>query len=164
MKRKIQASLTFRRNTPGKSMTTIKNMARYEGQLYTFQYNSWGKKVGGKRKRNNDLRPLLLLATKSGTKVWKAKNGKSYIYGFNLNYLHPRRRLRVIQKLHEVFEENPGVDFSYRAIRAHLNLPASTEDTIFRKYDVRGGKLRSLKEVNLDTYRSYLEESLDGQQ
>ena len=44
MKRKIQASLTFRRNTPGKRMTTIKNMARYEGQLFTFQYQSWGKK------------------------------------------------------------------------------------------------------------------------
>ena len=57
----------------------------------------------GKKKRNTDARPLLLLATKAGGKVWKAKNGKSYIYGFNLNYLPPRRRLRVIQKLNEVF-------------------------------------------------------------
>ena len=164
MKRKIQASLTFRRNTPGKTMTSIKNMSRYEGQLFTFQYTSWGPKVGGKKKHNTDLRPLLLLATKSGGKSWKAKNGKKYIYGFNLNYLPPRRRLRVIQKLHEVFSENPGMDFSYKAIRGHLNLPSSTEDTIFRKYDIRGSKLRSLKQVNLDTYRSYLEESLDGQQ
>lgn len=164
MKRKIQASLTFRRNTPGKRMTTIKNMARYEGQLFTFQYQSWGRKMLGKKKRNTDARPLLLLATKEGGKVWKAKNGKSYIYGFNLNYLPPRRRLRVIQKLNEVFAENPGIDFSYKAIKGHLNLPASTEDTIFRKYDVRGSKLRSLKQVNLDTYRSYLEESLEGRQ
>ena len=163
MKQKIQASLTFRRNTPGKTMTSIKNMSRYEGQLFTFQYTSWGPRKL-KKKRNEDMRPLLLLATKAGGKVWQAKNGKKYIYGFNLNYLPPRRRLRVIQSLHDAFEENPGVDFSYKAIRAHLNLPSSSEDTIFRKYDVRGSKLRSLKQVNLDTYRSYLEESLDGRQ
>ena len=162
MKRKIQASLTFRRNTPGKSMTSIKNMSRYEGQLYTFKYQSWGRKILGKKKHNVDAQPLLLLATNKGVKVWKAKNGKSFIYGFNLNYLPPRRRLKVIEKLNEVFAENPGIDFSYTAIKGHLDIPSSTENTIFRKYDVRGSKLRNLKQVNLDTYRSYLEESLDG--
>jgi len=163
MKKKIQASLTFRKNTPGKTMVSIKNMARYKGQLYTFQYTSWGPR-NLKKSHNIDIRPLLLLATRRGRKVWRAGNGKSYIYGFNLNYLPSRRRLRVIEKLNEVFAENPGVEFSYLDIKSHLDLPASTEDTIFRKYDVRGSKLRSLKQVNLDTYRSYLEESLDGQQ
>ena len=134
-------------------------MARYEGQLYTFQYTSWGTKLV--KRRNIDNRPLLLLAVKDGGKVWKAKNGKSYIYGFNLNYLNPMRRLRVIEKLQQVFEENPGVQFTYKDIKNHLNLPDTTENSIFRKYDVRGSKLRYLKEVNLNTYRDYLRESLE---
>ena len=106
------------------------------------------------------MRPLLLLAYKAGDKVWRAKNGKKYIYGFNLNYLPSRRRLRVIDKLQEVFEENPGVTFTYDTIKSHLNLPSVTENTIFRKYDVRGSKLRYLKQVNLNTYRDYLLESI----
>ena len=101
-----------------------------------------------------------MLAYNKGSKVWKAQNGKSYIYGFNLNYIPPRRRLQVINKLIEVFSENPGIEFSYQSIKSHLNLTTATEDGIFRKYDVRGSKLRQLKEVNLDTYRSYLENSL----
>ena len=159
MRRKIQASLTFRKNTPGVRISSIKHMARYEGQLYTFQYTSLGTKLV--KMRNIDNRPLLLLAVKDGGKVWKAKNGKSYIYGFNLNYLNPMRRLRVIEKLQQVFEENPGVQFTYKDIKNHLNLPDTTENSIFRKYDVRGSKLRYLKEVNLNTYRDYLRESLE---
>jgi hypothetical protein len=158
MFKKIQASLTFRKNTPGVPLTTIKNMAEYKGQLYTFQYNSFGTKQ--RSARNKDARPLLLLAYRAGDKVWKAKNGKKYIYGFNLNYLPPRRRLRVIDKLQEIFAENPGVTFTYKSIRNHLNLPSTTEDSIFRKYDIRGSKLRYLKQVNLNTYRDYLTESL----
>ena len=160
MRRKVQSSLTFRKNTPGRSINSVKKMAKYPGQLYTFQYSSWGPRRL-KKKRNQDMRPLLLLAIKDGGKTWKAKNGKTYIYGFNLNYLNPTRRLRVIRKLIEVFGENPGVDFTYKSIKSHLNLPAEAENSIFRKYDVRGSKLRSLKEVNLDTYRRYLEDSLD---
>ena len=159
MFRKIQASLTFRKNTPGVRISSIKHMARYEGQLYTFQYTSWGTKQT--KKRNIDARPLLLLAYNRGDKVWKAKNGKKYIYGFNLNYLPPRRRLQVIDKLRQVFEENPGVKFTYKTIKNHLNLPSVTEDSIFRKYDIRGSKLRYLKEVNLNNYRDYLFDSLN---
>ena len=159
MFKKIQASLTFRRNTPGRALNSIKNRATYLGQLYTFQYNSWGSRRT--KKHNKDVRPLLLLAYKEGEMVWKAKNKKKDIYGFNLNYLPTRRRLKVIEKLQKVFEENQGVLFTYEDIKGHLDLPATTEDTIFRKYDVRGSKLRYLKEVNLNTYRTYLEEALD---
>ena len=159
MKRKVQASLTFRKNTPGARINSIKHMAEYKGQLYAFQYTSHGPNVR-KPKRNTDMRPLLLLAFKNGSKVWKAKNGKKYIYGFNLNYLPPLRRLKVIQNLVQVFSENPGQEFSYRMIKGHLDIPSSTENTIFRKYDIRGSKLRYLKEVNLNTYVAYLEKSL----
>tara|TARA_R110000851_G_scaffold175794_1_gene322225 strand:- start:1269 stop:1712 length:444 start_codon:yes stop_codon:yes gene_type:complete len=147
-------------------MMTIRNMAVYEGQLYTFKYTSWGGRNRGKRQHNKDVRPLLLLATRGGLKVWPAKNGQKYIYGFNLNYLPPKRRLTVIRRLKEIFAESPGIKFSYKDIRDHLDLdlPSSTDDTIFRKYDIRGSKLRVLKEVNLDTYESYLDASLDGRQ
>ena len=158
MKRKVQASLTFRKNTPGDRLGSIRQMAKYPGQLYAFQYTSWGTRRR-KQKRNSDLRPLLLLATKSGEKVWQAKNGKKYIYGFNLNYLPPMRRLKVLRRLMYVFAENPGIDFSYKAIKSHISLTFEEETSIFRKYDVRGSKLRYLKEVNLNTYVDYLEKS-----
>lgn len=159
MKRKVQASLSFRKNTPGTRINSIKYMAKYKGQMYTFQYTSHGP-IARKQKRNTDLRPCLLLAYKNGQKVWKAKNGKKYIYGFNLNYLPPNRRLRVLRTLTEIFEENPGIEFSYLTIKNHLNLPTSLENSIFRKYDIRGSKLRQLKEVNLDKYIAYMESSL----
>jgi hypothetical protein len=160
MKRKVQASLTFRKNTPGERLSSIKSMADYKGQLYAFQYTSHGP-IPSKPRRNIDRRPVLLLAYKKGEKVWKAKNGKSYIYGFNLNYLPASKRLKVINNLIEIFGENPGQMFSYKMIKSHLSLRTSTEDSIFRKYDVRGSKLRYLKEINLDKYRAYLEKSLD---
>jgi hypothetical protein len=160
MTRKIQSSLQFRKNTPGQSLGSVKRMARYGGQLYTFQYTSYGPNRA-KPRPNIDKRPLLLLAYKGGTKVWKAKNGKSYIYGFNLNYLEAHRRLEVIRNLVDAFAEKPGRTLSYEELKGELNLPAAKEDSIFRKYDVRGGKLRQLKQVDLDTYESYLQKSLN---
>jgi len=159
MKRKVQASLTFRRNTPGTSIRSIKHMAKYKGQLYTFQYTSWATARKGLQKKNLDAQPLLLLAFREGSKVWKAKNGRKYIYGFNLNYLPPLRRLNVAKSLVKIFKENEGMDFSYKMIKNSLDLPTVKENSIFRKYDVRGGKLRYLKEVSLDKYVAYLEAS-----
>tara|TARA_B100000029_G_C17056604_1_gene771549 strand:- start:40 stop:525 length:486 start_codon:yes stop_codon:yes gene_type:complete len=159
MTRNIQASLLFRKNTPGRRLTSIKNLSKYPGQLYTFQYTSYGP-VLSKQRPNKDKRPLLLLAVRNGEKVWKAKNGKRYVYGFNLNYLSPMRRLSVIKDIIKMVTDRPGEQYSYQDIKTALNLPSSKEDSIFRKYDVRGSKLRYLKEVDLDTYASYLEESL----
>jgi len=163
MAKKVQASLTFRKNTPGERIGSVRRMSKYEGQLYTFGYTSFGSSKTRKRP-NVDKRPLLLLAMKDGRKVWKAKNGRSYIYGFNLNYLPPMRRLKVIEDLMEIFEDNPGVDFDYAQIQSTLGLPSAKEESIFRKYDVRGSKLRYLKQVNLDTYAGYLREALDTRQ
>ena len=92
---------------------------------------------------------------KDGNKVWKARNGRSYIYGFNLNYLPPARRIEVAEQLVKAFEDSPGVAFSYKDLMGAIDL-TSDEKGIFRKYDVRGGKLRYLKQVNLDTYVEYL--------
>jgi len=157
MAKKVQASLAFRKNTPGERLGSIRRMSRYEGQLYSFQYTSYGPNKN-KPRPNIDKRPVLLLAMKDGNKVWKARNGRSYIYGFNLNYLPPARRIQVAKELVKVFEDNPGVDFSYKDIMAAITLESENEKDIFRKYDVRGGKLRYLKQVNLDTYVAYLEE------
>lgn len=158
MARKVQASLTFRKNTPGDRLASIRQMSKYEGQLYTFQYTSFGPNIR-KPRPNVDKRPLLLLALKDGNKVWKAKNGKRYVYGFNLNYLPPARRIQVVEQLSEAFSKNKGVGFDYQAIMSILELPTNKEQSIFRKYDVRGSKLRYLKQVNLDTYVEYLREA-----
>lgn len=162
MPRKIQSSLEFRKGTPGRSLASIRNMAKYIGQLYTFSYTSYGP-TKTKRRPNLDKQPLLLLAYRDGSKVWKAKNGKSYIYGFNLNYLEGHRRLEVIRNLKDAFAEKPGRTLSYQELKNELNLPEGKEDSIFRKYDVRGSKLRFLKEVDLNTYESYLDEALKEQ-
>jgi len=163
MAKKVQASLSFRKNTPGERIGSVRRMSKYEGQLYTFGYASFGPSKTRKRP-NVDKRPLLLLAMKDGGKVWRAKNGRSYIYGFNLNYLPPMRRLKVIEDLMKIFDETPGVAFDYTAIQAALDLPSGKEDSIFRKYDVRGSKLRQLKQVRLDTYAGYLRSALDTRQ
>lgn len=163
MAKKVQASLSFRKNTPGERIGSVRRMSKYEGQLYTFGYTSFGPSKTRKRP-NVDKRPLLLLAMKDGGKVWKAKNGRSYIYGFNLNYLPPMRRLKVIEDLMKIFEENPGMDFDYAQIQSALDLPSAKEESIFRKYDVRGSKLRQLKQVRLDTYAGYLRSALDTRQ
>ena len=175
--RKIQVSLSFRKNTPGRRMASIRQMSAYQGQMYTFGYTSWGptpKRRGAKNKAkenrnlasgkrpNRDKQPLLLLAVRKGEKIWKAKNGKSYIYGFNLNYLESHQRLDVIRKLAVIFEEHEGESLSYLQIKSALNLPSSKEDSIFRKYDIRGSKLRHLKQVDLNTYTRYLEKALNS--
>lgn len=161
MPRKVQSSLTFRKNTPGARLASIRQMSRYEGQLYTFQYTSYGP-VLCRPRPNTDKQPLLLLAYKDGEEVWKAANGRRYIYGFNLNYLPPRRRLQVIRTLIKEFADKPGKSFSYNDIKGILDIPTSTENSIFRKYDVRGSKLRYLKQVDLDTYEDYLRKSLNS--
>jgi len=74
------------------------------------------------------------------------------------------RRLKVIEDLMKIFEESPGMSLSYSAIRSALDLPSGKEASIFRKYDVRGSKLRQLKQVRLDTYAGYLRSSLDTRQ
>jgi hypothetical protein len=157
MARKVQASLTFRKNTPGERLGSIRRMSKYEGQLYSFQYTSYGPNIN-KPRPNIDKRPVLLLAMKDGNKVWKARNGRSYIYGFNLNYLPPARRIEVAEQLVKAFEDSPGVAFSYKDLMGAIDLTSADEKGIFRKYDVRGGKLRYLKQVNLDTYVEYLRE------
>ena len=156
---KIRSSSTFRRNTPGYRLGTIKRIAKYTGQLYTFQYTSWGHHRKGRQKKNLDRYPLLLLAYHDQGKVWKAKNGKRYIYGFNLNYLSEDRRLKVLRNLDTLAK---GVKYSYEELKGALNLPVGNTTTIFRKYDIRGSKLRYLKEVDLDKYEDYLEHNIES--
>tara|TARA_Y100000310_G_scaffold345850_1_gene471353 strand:- start:28241 stop:28822 length:582 start_codon:yes stop_codon:yes gene_type:complete len=187
MASEIYDSLSFRRNTPGKRLASIMQAARYEGAIYTFQYTSMGpayarrkrigllraagQKVRGRppkksaasiKRPNMDKRPLLLLAVKEGNKVWKAKNGKLLVYGFNLNYLEPHTRITTMRELKKMFEDQPGHRFSYQEIEGKLSLPNGRDDSIFRKYDVRGSKLRFLKEVNIDEYITYLENDIEG--
>lgn len=159
MAQKVQSSLSFRKNTPGRRMASIRQSAKYEGQLYSFQYTSYGPSPTKKRP-NIDKQPLLLLAYKGTDKIWKAGNGRSYIYGFNLNYLEPHRRLEVVEALIEIFETKPGTSLTYQQLKDSLEIPVSLESRIFRKYDIRGSKLRKLKEVDLDTYVAYLRSSL----
>ena len=156
---KLQASLTFRKNTPGDRIGSVKRMSKYEGQLYSFGYSSFGPSKTRKRP-NTEKSPLLLLAMKDGGKIWRARNGRSYIYGFNLNYLPPMERLQVVEDLMEIFEENNGMSLDYSTLQSVLDLDSS----IFRKYDVRGSKLRQLKQVRLDTYAGYLRGSLNTRQ
>lgn len=159
MAKKVQASLTFRKNTPGERVGGVRRMSKYEGQLYSFGYSSFGPSKTRKRP-NTDRSPLLLLAMKDGGKVWRARNGRSYIYGFNLNYLPPMERLQVVEDLMRIFEANNGMSLDYSALQSALDLDSS----IFRKYDVRGSKLRQLKQVRLDTYAGYLRGSLNTRQ
>jgi hypothetical protein len=156
---KIWGDMSFRKNAPGESLASIRQMSKYDGQLYMFKYRSRGPIR--RRRRRKDEFPLLLLAIRKGVRVWKAKNNRSYIYGFNLNYLPPFERQDTLERLKVIFEENPGIEFSYSTIRQHLNLPSDKEDTIFRKYDVRGGKLQHLKQVNLDKYMDYLDNAIN---
>ena len=151
---KVNGSSEFRRGVPGDKLGSVRRMAQYSGQLYSFQYSSWAKHRGVE-KINKDRYPLLLLAYHNGLKVWKAKNGKKYIYGFNLNYLTESRRLEVISIIQREMSE--GEKLSYLKLKELLNLPTSKGTTIFRKYDIRGSKLRFLKEVDLNTYVNYLE-------
>tara|TARA_R110000824_G_scaffold302098_2_gene490011 strand:+ start:27 stop:467 length:441 start_codon:yes stop_codon:yes gene_type:complete len=140
-------------------MASIKNMSKFAGQLYTFGYTSWGPK-DKKRRANIDKQPLLLLAVKNGQKSWRAKNKGSYVYGFNLNYLESNRRLEVIKQLVIIFAEHEGELLGYDAIKGALDLPTAKENSIFRKYDARGSKLRRLAQVDLNTYAVYLEDAL----
>ena len=102
---------------------------------------------------------MLLLAYKEpgGTKVWKDRSGKSLIYGFNLNYLPVPARLKVVEKMKAFM--NPDDEYSYEELKSLFKLPVSKSNTIFRKYDVRGGRLRYLKQLDLDTYAAYLAKS-----
>jgi len=140
-------------------MASVRQNAQYEGQLYSFQYTSYGPSPTKKRP-NIDKQPLLLLAYRGADRIWKAQNGRSYIYGFNLNYLNPHRRLEVVEALIEIFRTKPGQSLTYQQLKDSLEVPTGLEDSIFRKYDIRGSKLRKLKEVNLDTYVDYLRRSL----
>ena len=184
---KLDTSLSFRKQTEGKSLGSVMAEATYVGQLFTFHYHSFGPKHRGwnyrygtkvkgtsvrlsspvrnkrvkPRTANKDKYPLLLLAFKNGKKVWKAENGKKYVYGFNLNYLPNDRRLEFVEKLRDVVLEQPGLEMSYRDLLAKFGLPHRVGDTIFRKYDVRGSKLRGFKEVDLDTYIIQLSSALD---
>ena len=99
------------------------------------------------------------MAYKEGAKVWKARNGKKYIYGFNLNYLAESRRLKVVRIIQDTMTE--GRMFTYLQLKELLNLPTGKGTTIFRKYDVRGSKLRFLKEVDLNKYVNYIESDME---
>ena len=154
---KVRSTSSFRRNAPGLRLGSIRRNSVYSGQLYTFQYTSINKKTG-KAKQNEDRYPLLLLAYHSHGKIWKAKNGKRYIYGFNLNYLPEDRRLDILRKVKEM---STDVKYSYKAFKGALRLPVGKTTTIFRKYDIRGSKLRYLKEVDLDKYEDYLESNIN---
>jgi len=156
---KIKASSIFRRNTPGTRIGSIKRMSKYKGQLYSFQYTSWGKYKKGIQKKNLDRYPVILLAYKDGNKVWRARNGKSYIYGFNLNYLSPSKRLETVRYIQDHMTED--IFYTYEYMKGVLRLPTAVGTTIFRKYDVRGGKLKFLKDVDLDKYVAYLNNSIE---
>ena len=156
---KVKASSIFRKNTPGERLGSIRGMAKYRGQLYSFQYTSWGKYKKGVQRLNLDRYPVLLLAYKDGAKTWKAKNNKTYIYGFNINYLAPHKRLQTVRYVNERLSDD--VFYSYESLKELLALPSAKGNTIFRKYDVRGGKLRYLKQVDLDKYVEYLHNSID---
>lgn len=159
--KRVFSTIDFRRHTPGLRLGSIMSMAKYPGQLYTFNYSSYRVEKGGKRIKNRDAFPLLLLAYKDGKKVWMAGNGNKYIYGFNLNYLRGERRLGIIKELIDLFSRKPGVMFSYNEIKRILKLPSTARNTIFRKYDIRGNKLRYLKQVDLNTYADYLYDEID---
>tara|TARA_R110000765_G_C18800764_1_gene593561 strand:+ start:255 stop:851 length:597 start_codon:yes stop_codon:yes gene_type:complete len=189
MKLKSYSSSIFEKNVPGKALASIKNQAKFSGQLYSFAYTSLGpawqkqqikladklltkEKARGKKIRkglraratkklkqkfrSSDPYPLLFLAYKNGQRTWRAKNGKSYIYGFNLNYLPETERLQFIRDLQKTVGQGGLKVWSYDDMMALFNLPTSEQNTIFRKYDVRGSKMRRLKAVNLDTYEGYL--------
>jgi len=155
---KVKASTIFRKNTPGMRLGSIKRMAKYRGQLYSFQYTSLGPSKT-KKKRNEDRYPVILLAYKDGSKIWEAKNKKRYIYGFNINYLPALERLRVVRDMQDKLDSD--IMYSYPELRDTLKLPTAVGSTIFRKYDVRGSKLRLLKEVDLDKYVNYLDSSIE---
>ena len=70
------------------------------------------------------------------------------------------RRLSVILSIVQMVAKSPGTEYTYESVKSSLNLPVEQENSIFRKYDVRGSKLRYLKEVDLDTYVDYLQQSL----
>ena len=160
---RVFGSLSFRKNIPGKRIASVMQQAKYKGQLYSFNYQSRGSMFTskGKLRRRHDHQPLLLLAYKRGKKVWKAGNGLSFIYGFNLNYLNNKTRLGVVKAMIDAVAENPGGFFTYDEIRNQLSLSTEKEIRIFRMYDVRGSKLRYLKQVDLNTYASYLENEID---
>jgi len=189
MKLKSYSSSIFEKNVPGSALASIKQQAKFSGQLYSFAYTSLGpnwekkqiklakkilrkeKQLGRKLRRglksritkgmrkkyhSSDPFPLLFLAYKNGQRTWRAGNGKTYIYGFNLNYLPERERLDFIQELQKDVGKGGKLVWSYDDMMARFNLPISEGTTIFRKYDVRGSKMRRLKAVNLDTYEGYL--------
>ena len=158
MPRKIYSSLNFRRNVPGDSAESVRRLSSFQGYLVTFEYRSFGPDRRRPR-RNTDLQPLLLLATNRGEKVWKASNGRRYLWGFNLNYLSPRKRDVFLQKMIKKVDITPGVSFSFTEMLDILDILPEQAGAIFRKYDVRGSKLRRLKQVDLNTYRDYLNES-----
>jgi len=154
----VRSSSLFRRNTPGRRLGSIKRKAIYRGQLYTFQYTSWSQRKKGDSSKNMDMFPVIILAYKNGSKIWEAGNKKRFIYGFNLNYLSEARRLAIAHEMQDKFTSD--VYYSYDQLKSLFRLPVGTEDTIFRKYDIRGGKLRYLKEVDLNKYVSYLDDKL----
>jgi hypothetical protein len=55
--------------------------------------------------------------------------------------------------------KTPGVTFTFKQMLDIIDLTPGTEKRLFRKYDVRGSKLRYLKQVDLNTYRDYLDRS-----
>jgi len=158
MARKIYSSLSFRRNTPGSSVGSVKRLSRFTGHLFTFSYKSFGPNRRRPR-RNTDEQPLLLLATKDGEQIWKADNGQRYIWGFNLNYLPARKRAEILRKMSDKINKTPGVTFTFKQMLDIIDLTPGTEKRLFRKYDVRGSKLRYLKQVDLNTYKDYLDRS-----
>lgn len=72
---------------------TITRMPAFASNLYTFTYRS---------KEGHDAQPFVMLiqSQKSGTSIYRAKNGFRYMLAINLNYVtSPETRSLLIRKL-----------------------------------------------------------------
>jgi hypothetical protein len=138
-------------------------MAKFNDDIFSFDYRSYGSDPK-RRRKNVDRRPFLLVAYKGNDKVWKAANGGSYMYGFNLNYIGFDNRVNLLRYLNEESNRIGDHQYSYEEIKNIMVLVGINEkvaESCFRKYDVRGGKLRNLTAINLNTYVSVLVENLE---
>ena len=142
----------------GDRIGSIKRLSKYNTRVFTFSYRSRGTNPKNPRP-NKDHQPLLLIAYKDNKKTFLI-NKKSYIYGFNLNYLPESKRLNILETIAEKYHDWNGRPVDYKTLRDILKLPVSTEDSIFRKYRTGGGNLSRLVAVDLDTYMEELKQKL----
>jgi len=134
----------------GDRLGSIKRLSKYDTRVFSFSYRSRGANPK-KPKPNKDPQPLLLVAYKDEKKSFKLDR-KTYMYGFNLNYLPELLRLKVLERIRDDYGDWDGRPVDYSTLKSTLRLSVSSEDSIFRKYRTGGGNLSRLVAINLDTY------------